>query len=495
MPMEQDPYDSVAYPSFPHPYTHPDHLAAMAILHGLSPAPVEHCRVLEIGCNEGANLIPMAYAAPRSEFVGFDLAGLPVARGKERISELGLRNARIFQSDVLNVGAELGQFDYIIAHGFYSWVPEPAREGLLALCGKLLTPDGVAFVSYNALPGGHLRKMIREMMLYRVKGTEDPEQRISEGVGFLHFLLETRPEGDAYRLLIEKHLKRMENRSPRFVYHDELGEIYHLVYFIEFMEHARRYGLQYLNEAVLPPVNDPCYRREMRAALESAAGGDILKQEQMLDFARMRGYRETLLCRADRSVRRDFPVEDLRRLLLASPARSTPGEAPGAKAFSLPDGSKMESNLPGVIALLEALEAVWPRSLSLDEIEPRLAGTGFALDDDRANLLMRMVVAKIVELHAWRAPVAGEVSARPRASACARQEARTRAHATTLLHSNVALDDPVVRGFLKLLDGTRDRTALLDAMKAEFPDLPQAALEEGIEPGLAFFYRAGLLEA
>jgi hypothetical protein len=215
----------------------------------------------------------------------------------------------------------------------------------------------------------------------------------------------------------------------------------------------------------------------------------------MLDFARMRGYRETLLCRADRLVRRDFPIGDLRRLLLASPSVSAPGETSGDRVFGLPDGSKMQSNHPGVIALLESLEAAWPRSLSLDEIEPRLAGTGFALDDEGANLLMRMVVTKIVELHAWRAPVAGEVSARPRASACARQEARTRAHATTLLHSNVALDDPVVRGFLKLLDGTRDRTALLDAMKAEFPDRPRATLEEGIEPGLAFFYRAGLLEA
>src|SRR5271166_5846265 len=132
VPGEKDAYDAVAYPSFPYPDTHPDRLAAMVILHGLSPAPVEQCRVLEIACNEGANLIPMAYAIPGSEFVGFDLARLPVERGQERIRELGLTNARIFQSDLLNVGAELGQFDYIIAHGLYAWVPEPVRERLLA---------------------------------------------------------------------------------------------------------------------------------------------------------------------------------------------------------------------------------------------------------------------------------------------------------------------------------------------------------------------------
>jgi len=176
MHTAQDPYDAVAYPSFPYPDTHPDRLAAMAILHGLSPVPVERCRVLEIACNEGANLIPMAYAIPGSEFVGFDLARLPVERGQERIRELGLKNAWIFAGDLLDAGKELGQFDYIIAHGLYAWVPAAVRERLMAVCGELLTANGVAFVSYNALPGGHLRRMTRDMMLYGVKDIEDPQQ-------------------------------------------------------------------------------------------------------------------------------------------------------------------------------------------------------------------------------------------------------------------------------------------------------------------------------
>src|ERR1700679_1149112 len=132
MHAAHDPYDSLAYPGFSFPNTHPDRLAALAILHGLSPAPVEHCRVLEIGCNEGANLIPMAYAMPKSEFVGFDLARLPIERGQERIRELGLKNISIFQGNLLDAGKELGSFDYIIAHGFYAWVPEPVCHRLPA---------------------------------------------------------------------------------------------------------------------------------------------------------------------------------------------------------------------------------------------------------------------------------------------------------------------------------------------------------------------------
>jgi SAM-dependent methyltransferase len=495
MQTKEDSYDSIAYPAFSYPDTHPDRLAAMAILHGLSPAPVEQCRVLEIACNEGANLIPMAYAIPKSEFVGFDLAHLPIARGQERIRELGLRNAHIFASDLLDVGTELGEFDYIIAHGIYAWAPEPVRERLLALCGELLTPNGVAFVSYNALPGGHVRTMVRDMMLYRIEDIEDPSQRVSDALGFLHFVVEARPDGDAYRMLIEEQLKKMEKLGPRVTCHDEMADAYHPVHFIEFVEHARKHGLQYLSEAVLPPPTDPCFQSDIRTALESAAGNDILKQEQLLDFIRARMYRETLVCRAERVVRRDSPAEHFRRLLLASRVSVTTGEEPGARAFSLPGGVKMESNHPVVIALVEALVARYPRALRFGEIEPRLAAAGWVLDGEGATLLMRLAVAKMIELRTWEAPLAPSISARPRASACSRQEARTRAFATTLLHSKMGLDDPVVRRLLQLLDGTRDRKMLLDALKSEFPAMPEEELEAGIEPCLEHFYRAGSLEA
>jgi tRNA G46 methylase TrmB len=65
-------YDEVLYPSYTHNQTHPDRLATIATLFGLTPAPVERCRVLELGCGNGSNLVPMAYGLPGSEFVGID---------------------------------------------------------------------------------------------------------------------------------------------------------------------------------------------------------------------------------------------------------------------------------------------------------------------------------------------------------------------------------------------------------------------------------------
>jgi methyltransferase-like protein len=467
----------------------------MAILHGLTPAPVESCRVLEIACSDGANLIPIAYAAPAAEFVGFDLARLPVERGQRRIAELGLRNVRLFQMDLLEAGADLGRFDYIIAHGLYAWSPEPVRDRLLALTGELLTDEGVAFISYNTMPGGHLRSMMREMMLFGGKGVEDPEQEVMEGLKFLHLLAGVLPEGDIYRALLESQLQRMEKHNLAAIRHDELSDVYHPVHFADFVEHARRHGLQYISEAQLPPPTDPSYRAEMQSALLNKAGRDFLSQEQLLDFVRMRGYRETLLCRADRVVQRGFPAEHFQRLLLSSQTTAEPGKTPGAMAFVLPGGVRMESNHPGVTALLRELGEAWPRALAWEELEPLLAEAGLALNADGATLLIRLAVAKMIELRAWNPPVARTIAERPRASACSRHEAATQTQVTTLLHTTASFDDAKLRRLLTLLDGTRDRRGLLEAMGRDFPEVSQAELEAGIELGLQLFLRGGVLES
>src|SRR5229473_7628887 len=83
-------YNQVLYRGLPFGQTHPDRLATLATLFGVSPAPVERCRVLEIGCGDGGNLIPMAFMLPNSTFAGFDLAETPIAMGQQAAKALGV---------------------------------------------------------------------------------------------------------------------------------------------------------------------------------------------------------------------------------------------------------------------------------------------------------------------------------------------------------------------------------------------------------------------
>lgn len=160
-------YDEVQYPSGIHEQTHPDRLATIATLLGLSPAPIQRCRVLELGCGDGTNVHAMAYGLPQSEFLGIDRAVRPIAAGRQMIADFALTNVRLEQRDFLEIGADRGS-SIIITHGVYSWVPAPVRDSIMRICAECLAPNGFASIRYNAYPGCHLRDMARRMMLFHV---------------------------------------------------------------------------------------------------------------------------------------------------------------------------------------------------------------------------------------------------------------------------------------------------------------------------------------
>lgn len=500
MEGEQNAYDLVEYPAFSYPNTHPERLAVMAALHGVAAAPVTSCRVLEIGCGEGANLIPMAYALPGADFTGFDLAGVPVARGQQRARELGLTNIRLFRGDVLEVGGEperggLGEYDYILAHGLYAWVPPPVQERLLAICAEHLAANGIAFISYNALPGSHMRNMVRDVIGWCGTGGESPAAKVSAGLDLLTLLVGSRPDDDPYRQLIQEQLTKLRKRSFESIYHDELSPVYAPLLLGTFVEQARRHGLEYLCEAVLPIPSDPCFRPELMDKVRSMAGGDEAAVEQMLDFARMRMFRETLLVRSQQRVQREIAIEPLHAMRFASQATAAEREDAGTQVYTLAGGLRVGSDDRPAIAVMERLIAAWPRTRAYSDMREVLTRTGVASQARADRLLQQMAIARMIDLHLWEPPVAAAVSERPRATASARQESRLHPHVANLWHGTVQVDDPVVRALLQLLDGTRDRGALLAELRAAFPAIDGRELETGLEPNLNRFLRAAVLEA
>src|SRR5438128_8466150 len=177
-------YDAVPYPDKPRPATHPDHLAALARLVGLSPAPARRCRVLELGCAAGANLWPMAQYLPESEFVGVDFSPVQIENGLRVVADAGLTNLTLRAASILDVDGSWGTFDYVLCHGVFSWVPREVQAAILSICARQLAPQGVAYVSYNTFPGWHTRLMLREMVAYHAGHYPDDETRRRQGLAF-----------------------------------------------------------------------------------------------------------------------------------------------------------------------------------------------------------------------------------------------------------------------------------------------------------------------
>lgn len=486
-------YDEVAYPAFAFANTHPDQLAVMAALHGFVAAPPAKCRVLEVGCNEGANLIPMACALPGSEFTGFDLAALPIERGLQRIDELNLANIRLFQADICDVD-DLGEYDYIVAHGVYTWVPDEVREHLLALFSRHLAPSGIAFVSFNALPGSHLRNIARDALRWGSRQRQAPEDQVTAGIELMRLAAQSRPAGDLYRQLLEERAGKIEKRRPAATYHDELAPAYEAVSVLELLERARLHGLEFLCDAELPMPNDPALQPEVAKQVMEMAGDDPAAQEYVFDFIRMRIYRETLLVRSSRTLEPRMTAAPVPRMRFASAVTSAEADQPGARAWLLEGGTRVNCTQEPVIAAVEALTRAWPRTLGYAELEAALTGAGLTREQ-APGLLLQMAIARLLQLHVWEPRVPGGLSDRPRATAASRQEALVHPHVTNLWHKAVEFPDPPVRAMLLLLDGRHDRAEILAELQRQFPSMDPAALESGIEPNLEYFLRAALLDA
>ena len=184
-------YDEIPYESHPFAQSHPNRLFTIGTLFGMKPTPVQKCRVLELGCAAGGNLIPMADYLPESQFVGIDNSARQIQDGLAVVKTLGLENVVLKHASILDVDAAYGKFDYIVCHGVYSWVTEDVRRKILEICGTQLTPNGIAYVSYNTYPGWHMRGMIRDMMRYHAARFQAPKDRIQQARALLKFLTQS----------------------------------------------------------------------------------------------------------------------------------------------------------------------------------------------------------------------------------------------------------------------------------------------------------------
>lgn len=519
--MELTAYDDVPYSSHPYPQAHPDRLATIATLCGMNPAPVEHCRVLELGCGAGGNLIPIAFDLKHSEFVGLDLAALPIAEGQELIEALGLDNINLTQLDLMALGGDFGQFDYIIAHGLYSWVPEPVQDQVLAICRDHLAEQGVAYVSYNTYPGCHLRQITRQMMRFHTKDIADPRERISQSRALVRWVAEAQSQASGYATVLREIAERIDRHTDGSVYHDDLGERNAPVYFHEFAKHAAEHGLQFLSEAdYFESEGYYEFAPAVRQQLEAMAASNPLAKEQYLDFLKGRSFRQTLLCHNRVALDRKVKAERINRLYIKSSARPV-SATPDIKSRSVEEfrGKKEASastDLPLAKAALLRLGQIYPRAIRFDEL---LRGAHELLggDDDSgdgsqtlAEVMLRTYGADMIELKAHEPTFSVAAGRLPLASPLARLQSQRCDTVTTLLHESIRIEDNLALQLLMLLDGTREREELIselskmiEASRDSQPGLMSsseketllAALPQQLEQKLSELGKLGLLLA
>ena len=302
--MQQTIYKELGYKSYPFPFTTPAYLEAYGALVGLNTPPAKTARVLELGATYGGNIISQAVHNPEATFVGIELSQDQVEKGNKIISDAKLDNVSLVQGDILNFDETLGTFDYIIAHGFYSWISDEMKDKLLDIISNHLADNGIAYVSYNTYPGWHTMEEVRQLMLFANRGHDEltHKEKVLRGktVGSL-----VGSQILNYDNLKERNskflgaLRSVMQKDDYYVGHDHLEPHNDPCYFYQFNNHLKAHNLSYVCDADLTLSMVRTYDESIADKLEKLAPNSQADQEQYLDFMLDTTFRKSIICKAD----------------------------------------------------------------------------------------------------------------------------------------------------------------------------------------------------
>lgn len=314
-------YDEVKYQSNSYYTSSIDRIYSTAKMYGLSPANPHHANVLELGCAGGGNILGQAINHKDSFFYGIDISDEQIKIGKEAIEEIGINNIKLFAMDICDVlkNFETKKFDYIIAHGIYSWVPDFVRVAILELLNSLLSPNGVALISFNTYPGWKFTEVTRDFMRFSA-GVSSQNDKLEVGLNALKFekaaYASTKvSKNEVYQNLTRQlklnNIEVIEGTTDKaYLYHEYLELVNQPYYLTDFVTDAENFHLSYIADMMYHFSYDELANQSVKQYAKLAYK-DRLSKDQMFDFLNSTKFRVALLTKDENNSKLKFENEEI----------------------------------------------------------------------------------------------------------------------------------------------------------------------------------------
>lgn len=234
----------------------------------------ENFAYCELGCGQGMNLNLIAAVNPSDSFYGVDFNPSHIANARKVAEEAGLTNVKFFEDDFVEMANHppdrWPQFDYIVLHGIYTWVDREVQKAIVKFIGSRLKPEGIVYISYNALPGwaiaGPTRKIIYEFSK-RSEGRSD--ERIKAAMAFIDRLKQA---GTLYFNVYPSEvarIDRMKNQDIHYLPGEYLTDHWHPSYHIDVAHDLSSAKCDYIGSATLADNIHPTLSEASRQILAS----------------------------------------------------------------------------------------------------------------------------------------------------------------------------------------------------------------------------------
>ena len=500
-----DAYDSTPYESLPFDFTQPEHMSALAYLMGIVPVPLARARVLEIGCASGGNLLPFAVKHPEATCVGVDISTRQIDDGKAFLQRFGINNVTLLAADICEVGQSLGEFDYIICHGVFSWVPSEVQVGILQACKGLLSENGIAYISYNVFPGWHCWELGRHLMYRASAHIDDPKERLSVAIDALKIFAEQACDAPdrPIRQMLKEGLKRIEDQPWYYVLHEYLEPCNTPLYFRDFIAALSGHGLRYLADVQFSSM--------FRENTVTGAAGDFIAnnakhrydEEEMMDYITGRTFRRSLLVHDHRQVSLAVSPQRLNALtVLSNFTRKKSDKSPDSSKNTFVKHGDSTVHLtiqdPLGVAVLDLLDAHYPHPVDMSSLLFEYwsaAGINMQTKTDvdilsgletLSAFVLSLLQKDVVQISCHEQKATSSITERPTAFALARYQAAHGNHWVTNVYSQVVPLEGEMQSLLPLLDGNVSVDELLQKSSKWLQDsmLDKAAIHARLRKNL-----------
>lgn len=326
-------------------------------------------RYAELGAGHANTSSLLAAVHPEGRFNAVDFNPSHIAGARGFAQDAGLDNLRLLEASFAEFATRSEeQYDAIILHGVWSWVSDGNRAILVDILRRKLRAGGVAFLSYNALPGKAVQMGVRKILLeHAATGVGDLPDRIRAALNFAGRALQSAPQrAETAGLLGE--IERLKKCTPNYVAHEYLNRDWTAFYAGDVARELAGAKLSYAGPALMADeLANLALPAEANALIEEA---DPASRETLRDIMMNRPFRRDLFVKGAERLSGRERMERLGavRFALSVP----PGDVP--EAIVLP-GNRLRLQKVLAEPLIAALDE---RPRQLDELArlPALAAHG-----------------------------------------------------------------------------------------------------------------------